>query len=104
MLQAAAGGLQSVQLWNGAEAGSTHGQFRKPRHAQPNWIGASSTLGREVALDSGSRTIQEVLSEEGQHRPQRERFDDETVRVSRGQKWPRSPSGSRTGGWTRTSR
>ena len=53
----AAGGLQSVQLlveaWNGAEAGSTHGQFREPRHAQPNWIGASATLGREVALDSG---------------------------------------------------
>ena len=64
--------------WNGAEAGSTHGQFRKPRHAQPNWIGASATLGREVALDSGGRTIWEVLSEEGQHWPQRERFDDET--------------------------
>ena len=53
--------------WNGAEAGSTLGQFREPRNAQPNWIGASKVFGREVALDSGGRTIWEVLAEEGQH-------------------------------------
>ena len=33
----------------------------------PNWIGASATLGREVSLNSGGRTIWEVLSEDGQH-------------------------------------
>ena len=61
--RAAAGGLQSVQLL--VEAGME--LKLHTWHAQPNWIGASATLGREVALYSGGRTIWEVLSEEGQH-------------------------------------
>ena len=39
-----------VRGWNGSEAGSAHGQYGEPWHAQPCWTRASSASGREVAL------------------------------------------------------
>ena len=43
------------QGWNETETVSAHGQHGEPSRAQPNWFRSSTTPGREVALDSGSR-------------------------------------------------
>ena len=53
--------------WNGAEAGSVHGQYGEPWRAQPFRIRASTAPGREMALDPGSRASWAILIEEGQY-------------------------------------
>ena len=66
--------------WNGSEAGSAHGQHGEPWHAQLYRFRASTTPGREMVLDSGSRASLAILIEEVWHIQQRERSDDETSR------------------------
>ena len=66
--------------WNGSEIGSADGQHGEPWHVQPYWFRAGTALGREVALEPGSRASWAILIEEGWHLQQREGSDDETPR------------------------
>ena len=53
--------------WDGSEAGSAYGQHGEPWHPQPCWFRVSTAPGREMALDTGSRTSWAILIEEGQY-------------------------------------
>ena len=85
--RAAAGGLQSVQLL--IEAGmelklevltdSTANLGMQSRIGS----GWSAAPGREMALDTRSRACWTIVTDEGEHRQQRERSDDETPRRRR---------------------